>query len=255
MHIGFEEQGSGPAVIMVHGLGGSSNTFQPQALRLLEHYRVIRPDLPGAGRSATLPAGTLVGVADMLAELASRLQVKSAHWIGHSLGTIICQIVAIRHPALVASLTLLGPIAEAAPAARTALAARAKTVRAQGLGWFVDTYIPAALAKSVFASTPATGAFLRESILRQSPEQYADFCVELSSHSAVKLESILAPTLLVTGDEDKVATVDTVTAMSKQLPTGSLRVLQECGHWLTVERPNEVTDAIVRHLRAVEGAR
>ena len=50
-----EVAGEGPAVVMVHGLGGTSNAFQPQ-MEALRSYRVVRIDLPGSGRSP-LPAG------------------------------------------------------------------------------------------------------------------------------------------------------------------------------------------------------
>ena len=47
--------GAGPAVILIHGLGGDSNSFTP-LMEALDGYRVLRPDLPGAGRSALRPA-------------------------------------------------------------------------------------------------------------------------------------------------------------------------------------------------------
>ena len=59
-----EVEGEGVPVIMVHGLGGTSNTFQPQ-MEALRSYRVIRVDLPGSGRSpvpASVP--TMNGFAD-----------------------------------------------------------------------------------------------------------------------------------------------------------------------------------------------
>jgi pimeloyl-ACP methyl ester carboxylesterase len=252
MSLAYEVQGTGPTIIMVHGLGGTSNTFQPQAADLAKKYRVIRPDLPGAGRSAGKPAQNLVAIADSLMELSDA----PAHWVGHSLGAVICQVLASRHPQAVKSLSLLGPFTEAAPAARAALADRAAKVRAEGLDWFVDTYISNSLAGEITKANPSVAAFLRESLLRQSPSHYADFCTELAAHRAVALSSIAAPTLLITGDEDKVGTVPSVTAMSQQLPDAVLLVLQQCGHWLTVERPDEVTSALERHFESVEaGAR
>jgi pimeloyl-ACP methyl ester carboxylesterase len=175
-----------------------------------------------------------------------------AHWVGHSLGAVICQVLASRHPGAVKSLSLLGPFTEAAPPARAALVDRAARVRADGLEWFVDTYIANSLAKEITKDNPAVAAFLRESLLRQTPAHYADFCTELAAHKAVALSSIAAPTLLVTGDEDKVGTVASVTAMSQELPNASLLVLRHCGHWQTVERPGEVTSALEKHLESVE---
>jgi 3-oxoadipate enol-lactonase len=251
MLLGYEEHGTGRPVFMVHGLGGSTNTFQPQALILGQAYRVIRPDLPGAGLSAELPTVSIVAVADGLAQLAGRLGLSAADWVGHSLGTVICQVLAIRHPTLVTSLSLLGPFAEAAPPARAALVARAERVREEGLGWFVDTYIANSISKEISRSNPAVGAFLRESLMRQSRQQYADFCMDLATHEAVPLGDIAAPTLLVTGDEDKVGSVDTVKAMTAVFKRAEMQVLKSCGHWLTVERPEEVTAALESHLRKV----
>jgi pimeloyl-ACP methyl ester carboxylesterase len=54
-----DDQGSGPAVVMIHGLGGSANTFEAQARALSRSHRVIRPDLPGAGRSQDGAASSL----------------------------------------------------------------------------------------------------------------------------------------------------------------------------------------------------
>jgi 3-oxoadipate enol-lactonase len=250
MSLGYEVQGTGPTVIMVHGLGGSSNTFQPQASVLASKYRVIRPDLPGSGRSASTPSRSLVSIADSLIELGGA----PAHWVGHSLGAVICQVLASRHPKAVKSLSLLGPFTEAAPPARAALTDRAAKVRAEGLDWFVDTYILNSLAREIANANPAVAAFLRESLLRQSPAHYADFCAELAAHKAVALSSIAMPTLLVTGDEDKVGTVASVTAMSQELPNASLLVLRHCGHWLTVERPGEVTSALEKHFEQVEAS-
>ena len=76
MDLGYEQQGTGPAVIMVHGLGGTSNTFQPQASILAKRFRVIRPDLPGAGRSASLEAGSLTTVAAALLARAAAAQLR-----------------------------------------------------------------------------------------------------------------------------------------------------------------------------------
>jgi 3-oxoadipate enol-lactonase len=252
MSLGYEVQGTGPVVFMVHGLGGSSNTFQPQALSLAKRYRVVRPDLPGAGRSASKPAGTLISVADSLIALAGQLGVTSAHWVGHSLGSVVCQILASRHSESVKSLSLLGPIHEATPAAREALVERAAKVRAEGLDWFVDNYITNSLSHEVIESNPAVGAFLRESLLRQSAAQYADFCIDLASHKAVALENLAARTLLLTGDEDKVGTVASVTQMSKEFPAAVMQVVKACGHWLTVERPADVTAALETHLESAE---
>jgi len=64
-----EDSGSGPAVVMIHGLGGSSNTFEPQ-MPELQGMRLLRPDLPGAGRSPYQPGTpSLLAMAPSFADL------------------------------------------------------------------------------------------------------------------------------------------------------------------------------------------
>ena len=117
MNIHLDDQGSGPAVVLIHGLGGSANTFEPQAMALSGSYRVIRPDLPGAARSAGDAAASFEVLAEDLAERV-RAIAPLAHWVGHSLGSVLCQRIAAKHPEQVASLALVGPFWEAPPAAQ-----------------------------------------------------------------------------------------------------------------------------------------
>src|SRR5688572_4676576 len=89
-----EIDGSGEPLIMVHGLGGNSNVFQPQLKALAARFRVIRPDLPGSGRSPANGQASISGFVDVLARMARVLGAEKAHWVGHSMGTIVCQHMA-----------------------------------------------------------------------------------------------------------------------------------------------------------------
>src|SRR4029077_16916186 len=106
----IDPEGGGPPNVMLHGLGGTSNSFQA-IMPVLAGFRAIRPDLPGAGRSPTpaqkITVGLLVEAVD---DAAAHRGVSRAHVVGHSFGTLIAQHIAARHPDRVASLTLFGPI-------------------------------------------------------------------------------------------------------------------------------------------------
>ncbi|NJM33744.1 MAG: alpha/beta fold hydrolase, partial [Rhodomicrobium sp.] len=106
-----EIAGDGAPVICVHGLGGTSNTFTPQ-MPALATMRAIRPDLPCSGRSANTERPSIASFAASLIKLADTLGVKSAHFVGHSLGTIVCQHLAAERPELVRSLALIGALIE-----------------------------------------------------------------------------------------------------------------------------------------------
>jgi pimeloyl-ACP methyl ester carboxylesterase len=247
-----EVEGDGFPVVMLHGLGGTTNVFQPQ-LEVLGGYRVIRMDLPGSGRSP-LPAkdASLDDFATAIAAAARALGVTGAHFVGHSLGTIVCQKLAVAEPDLVRSLTLLGALAAPAEATRTALHARAELARREGMAGIADQIVANALASSTRAANPAAVAFVRESLMRQDPEGYARCCEALARAEAADARRIAAPTLLVTGDADAVNPPSVARALQEKIAGARLTLVDRGGHWLTVEKPAECNRRIAEFLKQVE---
>ena len=123
--IAIEEHGDGDAVVMVHGLGGTGNSWYPQVGPLARFFRVVRLDLEGSGRS---PATGTLSIASFAADVTAvmdELDIPTAHLCGHSMGTIVCQHIAAEHPERVKNLALLGPLAEPPEPARQAIRDRA----------------------------------------------------------------------------------------------------------------------------------
>jgi pimeloyl-ACP methyl ester carboxylesterase len=247
-----EDEGEGPALVCVHGLGGSSNTFTPLIPALTRH-RVVRIDLPGSGRSHRAEGAlSMSRYADLVMSVCARLNVTRAHMVGHSMGNIVLQHVAVQAPKLVASLALFGPLIEPPEPARAAIRARGEKARSEGATGMHEIAL-ALLNASISADTRARQAlavaFVRESLMRQDPDGYARSCDSLADAAAAAVEAIEAPVLLVTGDEDAVAPPQAVRAMAEKLHRArSVRVvvLPRCGHWTPVERPEECA----RELRA-----
>ena len=241
--------GDGPAIVMVHGLGGTSNTFQPQVSGL-SGYRVVRPDLPGSGRSPVpFEALSIDSFAESVISLIRMLGVSNAHLVGHSLGTIVCQKIAADQPGMVLSLTLFGGLAEPPDAARTGLLERARKARAEGLADIADGIVANTLSASTHESKPEGVAFVRESLMRQNPEGYARTCEALARATAVDARMISAPALLVTGDSDPVAPVSMAQALADRISGAVLSTLDRCGHWATIEKAQECTRTLAEFLR------
>lgn len=243
--IAVEIAGSGPALLLIHGIGATANAWGPQVDILARSFTVIRPDLRGAGRSVTSGEISVAAhVSDIVAVLDER-GADEADVVGWSYGAIVAQHLAALHPHRVKSLALLGPIAEPAPAAREALRARAANARAAGMVDIADATIEMGTSAATKTGQPQTVAFVRESVMRQDPEGYAQICESAAAAVAAPADQIKCPTMVLTGDEDNTAPPRSVKVLAEAIPESTFSVLARCGHWLTLERPTAVTESLL----------
>ena len=237
-----EDEGEGDAVLCIHGLGGSANSFGP-VLPALTRHRVLRLDLPGSGRSQRAE-GTLSieRYVEAALSLCSRAGVTRAHVLGHSMGTIVAQHLAV--------LALFGPLIAPPEPARTAIRGRAAKARegVAGMQEIVVALVQAALSSETRQRNPLAVAFVRESLMRQEPEAYARSCEALANAQPAAVDRIACPTLLVTGDEDGVAPPQAVRLMAEKIVGARVLVLPRCGHWTPVEKPDECQRALSEFL-------
>jgi 3-oxoadipate enol-lactonase len=240
--IAAEEEGEGDVVVCVHGLGGTSNSFTP-LMPVLARFRVLRIDLPGSGRSHRVEGAlSMQRMVDALLTVCARLNVERAHWVGHSMGTIVLQHLAVAQPKCVKSLVLFGALPAPPDAARAALRTRAAKARSEGVGGMqaiAESLVLAATSADTRARLPGAIAFVRESLMRQDPDAYARSCEALADAMPAAIERIDVPTLLVTGGDDAVAPPQVSRAISERMPNARVVVLPRCGHWTPVERPEE----------------
>lgn len=242
--IAVEVAGEGPPVMLVHGLGGSSNSFQT-VMPVLGGFRVVRPDLPGSARSPR-PAGApdLGTLARAVIEVAAALGLTGMHLVGHSMGTLVCQLVAVERPDLVRSLMLFGPILEPPEAARERLSDRAVTARREGMAGIADAVAAGGVSGATRNGNPLAGAFIRESHMRQNAEDFAWSCEALARAKAADHRRIKCPALLVTGDEDSVAPPTMAHSLAERIGGARAVIVDRCGHWLTVEKPTACGDLL-----------
>jgi 3-oxoadipate enol-lactonase len=236
-----EVEGSGEAIVLLHGLGGSSNTWAP-LMPTLARFQTIRIDLPGAGRSHLVEGPISI---DSLTRAVERVMIQlgisTAHIVGHSMGTIVATHLASKTK-LVRSLLLFGPLLCPPDGARAIIKARgmkAKTEGVVGMQVIADALVQASTSTESKQKRSASVAFVRESLMRQCPDGYARNCDALSEAQAADTSRITCPTLLVTGEEDVVAPPQAVRAMSEKIANSRMEVLRGCGHWTTIEMPDE----------------
>jgi 3-oxoadipate enol-lactonase len=251
----WREVGNGDLVVMLHGLGGSRISWEPQLANLGRDYRVAAWDLPGYGASAPLPGTTtFAALAQAAADWIAVLGGGPAHVVGISMGAMIAQYVAAQHPQCVRSLALLATSPafglNGTPPDQWRAARLAPLDAGQQPADFADGVLrgiagpqiePAALTGQVLAMARISGEALRRSI----------DC--LVTHDARQLlAGIAAPTLVLVGEHDRETPPAYAQYLNEHIPHCWLRVVPGVGHLLNVEAPAEVNNAVRRHLRHTE---
>ena len=246
--LAVEIDGAGPPVLMVHGLGGTSNFYQVQAQALADRFQVIRVDSAGAGRSPLADDISIGSHADDLAALLDQLGIGTAAVVGHSMGTLIVRTLAARHPNRVSKLALLGAVAEPAEAGRQAQRDRAATVRKDGTAAVAPGIVANALSEATRRDKPEVAAFVRELIMRQDPEGYARNCEALASATDPGPVTPALPLLLIAGSDDKTGPPAVSHAIADAHGSATVAIIDDIGHWTALEAAREVTDQLIKFL-------
>ncbi len=244
-----EIDGAGDPVLMIHGLGGTSNFWTP-VLPALARFRTVRPDLPGSGRSHRVEGALSIDrFVRALMRVCGAAGVERAHVVAHSMGTIIAFHLAALEPRLVRSLALFGPLTAPPDSNRGPIRARgakARSEREPGMQQIADAIVQGSTASATRSRRPVAVAAVRESLMRQCPEGYARSCEALSEAQAADVSKISCPVLLVTGDEDAISPPQAVRAIGEKIPGAQVEVLARCGHWTIYEKPEKCGELLGR---------
>jgi 3-oxoadipate enol-lactonase len=246
--LAVEIAGDGPAVLLVHGLGGTSNFYQVQADALAASHTVIRVDSAGAGRSPVTDGISVESHADDLAALLDALDIDSAAVVGHSMGTLVVRSLTARYPAKVSALALLGAVREPAEAGRKAQHDRAAVLRDKGTAAVAPGVVANALSETTRRDKPEVAAFVRELIMRQDAEGYARNCEALAAATDPGPIDPKLPLLLVTGSDDKVGPPEAATELADAHGNAVVEIIPGIGHWTALEAAGPVTELLRKFL-------
>jgi len=236
----YEREGnpSGPSILFIHGLGGTTNAYQP-LVSALQDYDLIRYDWAGHGRSAVPKKMSLEAYAQDALAVIQHFNLTSVTIVAHSLGCLIASHVAAHSPDLIQNLILLGPIKTPPAAAASGPRDRATTVRASGMAKVADTIVTNAFSAHSLKNKTEIVAFAREMLTRQDPYGYALACDALANGPDPEWTSVKAKTVIVGGEEDKVAKPEVCDAVAGLLTKveGKVEVLRwkDVGHWYMLE--------------------
>ncbi|GAA2142751.1 alpha/beta fold hydrolase [Nocardioides koreensis] len=259
LRVAYERAGTGPAVALGHGfVGDGRSTWARQIETLSANFTVVAWDAPGAGSSSDPPAGFRVAdYADCWASFLRALGLTRVHLVGLSFGGIVALSVVERHPALPASLTLVGgyagwrgslPGEEVDARLRTCLR----------LSELPPEDFARAMLPSMFSATApeAVVASFLPSVRSFSPAGFRAMALA-SAEADLRdgLAQVGVPTLLVHGDHDVRAPMKTAEEIRAVIPSSRLVVLPGVGHVATVEAPDAVSRELGDFLASVDDGR
>lgn len=253
--VSYNKIGSGPEnIVFVHGLGGTKDYWTPlvSTLALQDRATIHLYDFEGHGQTPTHPLSPLT-VSSMAGDLAGIFKAAGASdtapatLVAHSFGCLVALRFTLDNPGLVKKLILTGPPPSPLPdTAAQASLARAALVRAGGMAAVVDAVVAAGTSDASRRNRPIAVAAVRMSLLGQNPEAYAKACHALAGSSTVALgvEGVTAPTLIITGADDKVSPPAVCEQYSAKIRGSRLVVLPEVGHWHVLEDVSGVSNAV-----------
>lgn len=252
----YADRGEGPAIVLIHGLGGSWQTWLKNIPALAQEHRVIAVDLPGFGASDVLPAPAAMAThAAVIATLLDDLGVLSATILGHSMGGLVAlQLIQVR-PDLVDALVF-------ANAGGIPLGALRLQLIVGGIRLFHHVFARAGVLQAI-SRRPRLRRLLFAGFMGNPAELSGPFAVEVvpvifgtgfigaviaASKVAgvpVKTDAITCPVLFVWGAKDRILPLGEARRLSEALVDARLVFLDGVGHCPMFEAPDAFNDAVL----------
>ncbi|MFT4186889.1 MAG: alpha/beta hydrolase [Micrococcaceae bacterium] len=253
-------------LIFVHGFRGDHHGLI-KIVTELPQYRIIVPDLPGFGISARLPEEQNVdGYAHYLNEFIDSLNLdKTPVIVGHSFGSVVSAKYAVDYPDKLAKLVLLNPIAEATNKGIKGLFTKGS------VGLFnLSTKAPEVVSDVIMKNPIMVRGLsifmaktkdkeLRKEIHAEHDEHFSAFTDKDGLVEAFRASvnssisdfgyKIKTPTLLVAGDKDDIAPLQTQISLQYTIKDSQLKVIKNVGHLIHYEKADEAAKAIDSFVR------
>ena len=240
--------GQGPPLVFVHGWTANRHRWDHQSAHFSAERRVIRLDLRGHGDSTGAGVGAVDDLAQDVLALLDHLKVDRCVLVGHSMGGMIAQTIALARPDLVERLVLVDSISRMAYS------------RGRGLLMAASTLVPFRLFVAANIQRAFAPGYPREEVRKYieasaaTPKE-----VVMTDYGAMRAFDVLdrvgeieAPTLIVHGFHDIQLPLKQMLRMAKAYPNAVVRII-DAGHELPVEKPAELTEALDRFLVPARG--
>jgi len=258
VELAYAIRGNGAPLVMIHGAQGDQTMFAGLAAACAAEFRVLTFDQRGSGLSEKPDIDySIAMLADDAAALMEHVGFSPAHVIGVSMGGMIAQELALRHPGKVRSLVLgcttpggPGEIRAEGNAMAAAYSTAPMTPEKRGSALAQAVYSKGYLARHPEIVTAMIEARRNRPI---DPVALAHRMKALSEHDTYdRLPNISCPTLVITGKDDALISWENSRILAERIADARLNILDPAGHCFWLERPEDSRDAIVRFFEAVD---
>jgi 3-oxoadipate enol-lactonase len=248
----FTTLGSGPTVLMLHGIGGGHLMFAPQVETLAgSGYRAVAWDMPGYGHSPPIEPYTFKGLAQSCLALVDSLQCERVTLVGHSIGGMVAQEFVARHPERVERLVLCGTTASFGKPdgdwQREFIAQRTAQLDAgQSMAQLAEVLVP----RMIGPGSLPEGVQLATHCMGQVPAATYRRVLEclVTFDRRASLAAITVPTLVIAGEHDPNSPPAAVKKLAAAIPRSTYLEMRGIGHLQNLEAPDEFDGLLLNFL-------
>jgi pimeloyl-ACP methyl ester carboxylesterase len=250
----YEVAGSGYPLVLIHAGVADSRMWDEQFAVFAEKYHVVRYDLRGFGKSS-VPAMSFASH-DELAELLIHLSINKTHVVGISYGSRIALDFTLAYPELVAKLVLVAPSvsgSEPTPDVQAFYDEEEDLLDKEdmeaatelNLRMWVDG--PQRAAAEV---DPKVRSLVHDMQLQAFQTVFPAEAVErdLEPPAILRLNEVIAPTLIVVGDYDLPSKLEISQHLQKEIPNAQLAIFPAVAHMVNLEQPEEFNKLVLEFL-------
>lgn len=259
--IRYREAGDGPVLVLVHGIAGFLEEWEPSMKILCSKFRVIALDLPGHGLSDKPDARyTLDFLTDFLRDFISAICPGKVYVVGHSLGGAVCLNLAIRHPYLVERLILVNSVFVKIPLSfcfcsfpflqRIKIKVPMFAVKATARqSFFKKEYISAEWLELAWRYMNKPGAVRVMFSVLCSNISMSGLRKEVANPVVKAITSIDLPVLILFGDRDRIVPHTNSLLLHRSIKGSKCVKVDNCGHEMQYESCDVFCENVLRFLQ------
>jgi pimeloyl-ACP methyl ester carboxylesterase len=254
--ISYREAGSGTPVVILHGLGGRSESWVPQYDALSDRYRIIGWDAPGYNESSEMPQDEplIPDYVSVVKSFVDALSLEKFHLVGHSVGTVLAAAFHQAYPDQLLSLTLaeavIGNGSQPRDKQDAAIAARTRDYAEMGPADVARKKTPNSLSPNADPAVIEKAVAFAAQVKIPGHLKLAAALIRVNIFDHVT--PLACPGMIIAGSDDRSAPPEFVKQIADAYPGIVHHTIDGIGHQIAMEKPEKFVGLLRDHLESAE---